>query len=89
MYARLYSELKEKITIIKEIFAKSYSEFIKTFEVIEYIEAEDDYDKFCSVNRDNDNRKAMSLFIVYLTNYDMISPDSVVELTKQLVDKFQ
>ena len=89
LYARLYSELKEKITIIQDIFGKSYGEFIKTFEVIEYVEAEDDYDKFCSVNRDNDNRKAMSLFIVYLTDYNMITSDSVISLTKQLVDKFQ
>lgn len=89
LYARLYSELKEKITIISNIFEKSYDEFIKTFEVIEYVEAEDDYDKFCSVNRDNDNRKAMSLFIVYLINYNMISSDSVISLTKQLVEKFQ
>ena len=64
-------------------------EFIKTFEVIEYVEAEDDYDKFCMVNRDNDNRKAMSLFIVYLTNYHMISTDSVISLTKQLKAMFQ
>lgn len=89
LYARLYSELKEKITIISNIFEKSYDEFIKTFEVIEYVEAEDDYDKFCSVNRENDNRKAMSLFIVYLTNYNMISPDSVISLSKQLIEKFQ
>ena len=89
LYARLYSELKEKITIISDIFEKSYGEFIKTFEVIEYVEAEDDYDKFCSVNRENDNRKAMSLFIVYLTNYNMISSDSVILLSKQLVEKFQ
>ena len=89
LYARLYSELKEKITVMEDIFSKSYDEFVKTFEVIEYVEAEDDYDKFCSVNRDNDNRKAMSLFIVYLTSYNMISSDSVISLTKQLIDTFQ
>ena len=31
----------------------------------------------------------MSLFIVYLTNYNMIENQSIVSLTKQLLDKFQ
>ena len=89
LYAQLYSELKEKIQAIQDIFLKSYEEFIKTFEIIEYVEAEEDYDKFCLVNKDNDNRKAMSLFIVYLTNYNMIENQSIVSLAKQLIDKFQ
>lgn len=89
LYAKLYSELKDKIEIMGEIFGKSYNEFIKTFEVIEYVEAEDDYDKFCLVNRDNDNRKAMSLFIVHLISLDMVTTESGIELTEQLIEKFK
>lgn len=89
LYATLYSELKDKIEIMSEIFDKSYSEFIKTFEVIEYVDAEDDYDKFCLVNRDNDNRKAMSLFIVYLISLDMVSASSGITLIGELIEKFK
>ena len=89
LYARLYSEVRDKIQVMGDIFQKSFDEFLKTFQVIEYVDSEEDYDKFCLVNRDNDNRKAMSLFIVYLTNYNMISTDSVVSLTKQLKAMFQ
>ena len=89
LYAQLYSELKEKIPIIEDIFQKNYVDFIQTFQVIEHVEAEVDYDKFCSVNKENDNRKAMSLFIVYLTHYNMITSNSIISLTKNLVEKFQ
>ena len=89
LYAKLYSELKEKFSIIDEIFNKSYTEFIKTFEIIEYVDAEEDYDKFCLVNKENDNRKAMSLFITHLINFEMATIDSGIELLNQLKEKFQ
>ena len=89
LYAKLYSELKEKFSFVDEIFNKSYSEFIKTFEVIEYVDAEKDYDKFCLVNKENDNRKAMSLFITHLINFEMVSVDSGIQLLHELKDKFK
>ena len=76
LYAKLYSELKEKIPVINDIFFKSYSEFNKTFEVIEFIEAEEDYNKFCLINKENDNRRAMSLFITHLISFDMVEVES-------------
>tara|TARA_B100001287_G_C22632282_1_gene505797 strand:+ start:65 stop:1045 length:981 start_codon:yes stop_codon:yes gene_type:complete len=89
LYAKLYSELKEKVSVMSDIFNKSYSEFLKTFDVIEYVDADEDYDKFCLVNKDNDNRKAMSLFIVYLIHYQMLEVDSGITLMKQLTEQFQ
>ena len=89
LYAKLYSELKEKIEMIDEIFTKSYNEFIKTFEVIEYVDADEDYDKFCVVNKNNDDRKAMSLFIIHLIHFNMVSIDTGIQLTEKLIQMFK
>ena len=36
------------------------------FETIEYCDPKKNYDKFCDINKANEKRKAMSLFIVNL-----------------------
>ena len=89
LYAKLYSELKEKIPVINDIFYKSYNEFNKTFEVIEFVEAEEDYNKFCLTNKENDKRKAMSLFITHLISFDMVEVESGIKLLTDLKNKFK
>lgn len=88
LYADLYNELTKRFGIMREIFMKSYSSFVETFDQIEYADPEKDYDKFCVVNRENDKRKAMSLFITHLMKREMVSVESVIGLVKQLQTKF-
>ena len=88
LYADLYNELTKRFGIMRDIFMKSYSSFVETFDQIEYADPEKDYDKFCVVNRENDKRKAMSLFITHLMKREMVSVESVIGLVKQLQTKF-
>jgi len=89
LYADLYNELTKRIEIMRDIFMRSYTSFVETFDKIEYVDPEKDYDQFCVINRENDKRKAMSLFITYLMKREMISLDSVIVLVKQLQTKFR
>ena len=88
LYADLYNELTKRFGIMRDIFMRSYSSFVETFDQIEYVDPEKDYDKFCVVNRENDKRKAMSLFITHLMKREMVSVESVIGLVKQLQTKF-
>jgi len=84
LYARLYNELIKLYPIFETIFESNLGEFLGLFESIEYCDPKKDYDKFCTMNKNNDRRKAMSLFIVNLMKQGIIQPDQVIELVLNL-----
>ncbi len=84
LYARLYNELIKSYPIFETIFETNLGEFLGLFESIEYCDPKKDYDKFCAMNKNNDRRKAMSLFIVNLMKQGIIQPDQVIELVLNL-----
>lgn len=89
MYADLYAMLIQKFEIMKTIFENSLSTFLELFKTIEYVESEEDYDRFCKINKDNEKRKALSLFFVNLCTNKIISEEKIVtiacDLMKQVV----
>lgn len=84
LYARLYKELISSYPIFETIFDTNLGEFLGLFESIEYCDPKKDYDKFCAMNKDNDRRKAMSLFIVNLMKQGIIPPDQVIGIVISL-----
>jgi len=89
MYADLYALLINKFEIMKVIFENSLDTFLELFKTIEYVESEQDYDRFCKINKDNEKRKALSLFFVNLCTNKIISEEKIVtiacDLMKQVV----
>ena len=66
LYAELYNELMTKYSFMKTIFRQNYDEFITIFNNFETCDPNEDYDKFCEINKNNEKRRAMSLFYVNL-----------------------
>ena len=60
---------------------------MELFNCIEYVDSEKDYDKFCKINKDNERRKALSLFFVNLTINKIISEDKLKEMASSLLNK--
>lgn len=85
MYADLYALLIQKFEIMKVIFENSLDTFLELFKTIEYIEPEQDYDRFCKINKDNERRKALSSFFVNLCANKIISEDKIVEIACDLM----
>ena len=83
-YAMLFKDLLEKHEFFKTIFETSMRDYLKLFHTIEYIDPKKDYDKFCEINKANDKRKAMSLFIVNLMKEGVVSAYQVVEIVLDL-----
>jgi hypothetical protein len=73
MYALLLSELITVCPEMKSIFDTNLSEYLKLYEKIEYIDANIDYDKFCVVNKINENRRALSAFMFNLVDQKIIA----------------
>lgn len=87
LYADLYSDLIDNYEIMKVIFDKSFGSFLELFNHIEWCNSEEDYDRFCKINKDNEKRKALSAFIVNLTLNKIIPKDKLVGITFNLLEK--
>jgi hypothetical protein len=88
LYADLYSELIQKYEIMKILFENSLNAYMELFVTIEYVEASEDYDKFCKINKINESKKAISNFFVNLMMNSIISKEIInnliVSLFKQI-----
>lgn len=66
LYALLFIELKQSISIVQTILENGFQEYIKMFKDIKYIDAKEDYDLFCEYNRLKEVRKSKTSFFVNL-----------------------
>ena len=85
IYADLYSDLFLKYEFMRSVFEDSFNKFIELFVVIEYINPEEDYDKFCKINKDNEKRKSLSVFFVNLMINRIIDTSKIAQLLKTLL----
>jgi len=84
VYAELYLYLIEKFGILKELFMIKFENYVDMFKNIESGNQNDDYDNFCKLNKINEQRKSLSLFIVQLIKLDVIPVTKISEIILQL-----
>jgi hypothetical protein len=90
IYARLFRDLMAQETttgpyaVFRELFERNLASFMSLFEAIEYCDPKKNYDKFCDINKANEKRKAMSLFIVNLMKNGIVEKTQVVALMRQI-----
>lgn len=87
IYADLYTDLIEKYDIMLKVFEENFNKFLSLFDVIEYVEPNVDYDKFCRINKDNEKRKAFSAFLINLMNNNIISKDKIINIIRNLLNQ--
>jgi hypothetical protein len=85
IYADLYSDLFLKYEFMRSVFENSFDTFLQLFNTIEYVVPEEDYDKFCKINKDNEKRKSLSVFFVNLMINGIIDKVKIVHLLKMLL----
>lgn len=64
LYAKLYTRLFEVHSYFTEENPRIYDNFITALHAIETVDPNVDYDRFCVVNKKNDERRALMLFII-------------------------
>lgn len=84
LYAKLFKFLMGEYEVFKKIFEDNYKVFMNLFDNIEYADPKKNYDKFCEYTKTNDNRRAMSLFIVNLMKNNVIDKSEILEIIKNL-----
>jgi hypothetical protein len=92
IYARLFQDLMVKdkepdhaeYAVFRNVFEQNLASFMSLFDTIEYCDPKKNYDKFCDINKANEKRKAMSLFIVNLMKIGIVEKTQVSALMKQI-----
>ena len=88
LYASLYKDLISTFPIMNSIYEKNFESFLTVFETIRYIDAEKDYDEFCRINKENENRRALSSFFVHLMKNNVIPVEKLLAIIQSLQSKF-
>jgi hypothetical protein len=87
IFADLYKELLEKYDWLKIVFEEKYNNYITSYDNLEYVEPNDNYDRYCELNKLSETRKSQSLFYVNLVKNGYLKPLSVYKLLRGLLDK--
>jgi hypothetical protein len=88
LYAQLYKDLLTSFPVMKPICNKNFISFLSLFENIRYVSAEEDYDEFCAVNKENSKRRSISSFFVQLMKNNIIDPPKILNVINVLKNKF-
>ena len=85
VYARLFRQLLHKYNeVFRTVFETNFAQFMTLFNSIEHADSKKDYTRFCEVNKTNDKRRAMSLFIVNLMKEGVVDTCKIVDIVHQL-----
>ena len=84
LYAKLYKCILNAFPLMNAIYQKNFNNFMLLFNNIRFIAAEENYDEFCKVNKENEKRRSMGSFFVHLMNNEVISEKAIFELIETL-----
>lgn len=86
IFAELFAELCGKYIWLMNIFNEKYSNIMCQYINIQYIDSEKDYDGFCEMNKQNDKRRSITMFMKSLANIQFIMHKDVVMILKKLLE---
>lgn len=87
MYADLYSELSNKYLPFKSTFENNVNKFVDLFNVIEYVDPKENYDKFCEINKMNEKRKSLASFYLNLMINGIIDKQQIINITRNILEQ--
>lgn len=87
IYADLYSDLSSKFEFIKSKYEENLKQFTELFNNIEYVDPNENYDRFCEINKINEKRKSLATFYINLMTNGVISKTEIMLITRNLLDK--
>lgn len=87
MLASLFIELVEKYSYLEKDLELCLAGFQDWCYTINYVSPDENYDQFCSNNKENTRRKSVAKFLVNLARNQHIPHTSILELIKNTHDK--
>ena len=87
LYAKLFAHVNEQFDFMDGVFNLTRKNYMSKLTNIETADSKKDYEKFCQINKDNENRKALSSFFVNLMKEGVIQISLIFEIINSLLDK--
>jgi len=87
VFAKLYKTILTTFPAMNDIYKTNFNNFLSLFDDIRYVSAEENYDEFCKVNKENEKRRSVGSFFVHLMNNDVITEIEIFELIEKLKNK--
>jgi hypothetical protein len=72
---------------LRKLFDLKFKSFIDSFENIEYCDPEKDYNKFCDMNKMNEQRKATTQFYMNLYRIGFVSGQIMTQYLQTLLER--
>lgn len=88
LYADLYKDLVGKYAFLRGTLDSRLQDLDALFDSFEWCDPQEDYDRFCDINKANDSRRAVTLFYVNLMKRGLISEERIVDLVQDLQTRF-
>lgn len=86
IYAKIYSRLITEYPIFNDFLYEQFNEkFLLSFEKIKYVDGNVDYDAFCVYNKENDNRKANTMFFIQLMKLRVFDKSAILKCIQTLL----
>lgn len=87
LYAKLYKTIIATFPLMENIYQTNFKNFMSLFDNIRFVNAEEDYDEFCNVNKENEKRRSVGSFFVHLMNNDVIETEEIMDFIYKLKNK--
>jgi len=84
LYAKLYKGILSAFPRMITIYQKNFNNFMELFTNIRFVSAEENYDEFCKINKENEKRRSMGSFFVHLMNNMVIHEKKIFDLIERL-----
>lgn len=87
IYADLYAYLSNRFEFIKTKYEDNFKKFMDLFNNIEYVDPNENYDKFCEINKTNEKRKSLATFYMNLMFLGIIQKNEISVIMCNLLTK--
>ena len=87
IYADLYADLSSKFDFIKTTYEDNFAKFADLFNNIEYVDPNENYSKYCDINKINEKRKSLATFYINLMYAGIIPKCDIMIITRNLLAK--
>lgn len=84
IYAKLYFDLMNEFHPLKDVFHTKFLGVLECFTDIQYIDPNVNYDGFCEMNKKNEKRIALAMFVLQLMHHSVITMDQIVDIVLTL-----
>jgi hypothetical protein len=87
VYSKMYIHLVKEYPWVGKNFETKYNLHVSSFDNLSYVSPDEDYDVFCAMNKQNEKRKAMGMFLVNIAELNYIPAIKVHQIIIRLMKK--